>query len=625
MPEINVSAELNLKPNTSLDARLFFLEVTAEENPGGDATGLSADLFLDVVDPNNNGQLTFAELKATKAKDLLVAGISGMAKADLLLQAATTVEGLPAVSGVLTMDWTLGYSTYDADGADGSGKPVGFTSNPPQVAIEDVTLDVGSFLDSAIVPVFESFDEYLGPVRPLIEFLAEPVPGLSDLSEAVGGPQITFLTLGMLGASKSAKTIRLAQQAQKVVGLLNNAFAFSDSVRSSVAAGNGIDINFGTFSLSGDPNNPIDLTDPKTEVRAPSNLPSIDAQGQVGASGKPGANKTKSLLKSLSSAPNSKGLGGFGIDIPLLSSPSNIFKLFTGETTDIVNWDIPRFDLEVPFSMRFGPIPFPPVPLYATFGAKLDAFADFSIGFDTRGLAKTGNFLDGFYFGDLDENGNDIDEFGISLEATVGASVDLFIASAGIRGGVGASLNFNWNDLEEDGKIYLDELADLFLLQPSPAPSTHIPGLCVFDASGRVNAFVEAYYDVFLFGSGTERFIDETLYEFGHSCPAPGIAEQSSDGKLTLLAGENAARRSEIYGNDVNERFSVEMVDDPSDPGAKVTQVTYHYTNRVGEPDSTVRGYKGVSEIIFSGGDGNDSLILAEERGCPRAIHGWRR
>ncbi len=71
--------------------------------------------------------------------------------------------------------------------------------------------------------------------------------------------------------------------------------------------------------------------------------------------------------------------------------------------------------------MRFGPIPFPPVPLYATFGAKLNAYADFSVGFDTRGIAKTGNFLDGLYFGDLQNvtSGPDIPEFGISLEASV--------------------------------------------------------------------------------------------------------------------------------------------------------------------------------------------------------------
>ncbi len=119
--------------------------------------------------------------------------------------------------------------------------------------------------------------------------------------------------------------------------------------------------------------------------------------------------------------------------------------------------------------MRFGPIPFPPVPLYATFNAKINAFADFSVGFDTRGIAKTGSFIDGFYFGDLANvtSGQDIDEFGIGVEAAVGALIDLGIAQAGIEGGVRADLAFNWNDLDKDGKIYLDELVDLFSLYPT--------------------------------------------------------------------------------------------------------------------------------------------------------------
>lgn len=158
---------------------------------------------------------------------------------------------------------------------------------------------------------------------------------------------------------------------------------------------------------------------------------------KIGSSSKPGAGKTKSLLGKLSGAADANGKGGFGLKIPLITEPSNIFKLFTGEKADIVQWSIPKLDLNVPFSMRFGPIPFPPVPLYATFSAKLNAFADFSVGFDTRGIAKTGNFVDGFYFGDLANvtSGADIDEFGISLEASVGAVVDLYFVSAGIEGG----------------------------------------------------------------------------------------------------------------------------------------------------------------------------------------------
>ncbi len=232
-----------------------------------------------------------------------------------------------------------------------------------------------------------------------------------------------------------------------------------------------------------------------------------------------------------------------GIKIPLLSSPSNIFKLFTGEKADIIQWKIPKLELNVPFKMRFGPIPVPLSPLYATFGANLNAFAQFSIGFDTRGIAKTGNFLDGFYFGDLADvtSGADIDEFGLGFEATVGAAIDLKFASAGIEGGVRANIGLNWNDLDKDGKIYLDELADLFTLKPSPVNENDPPGLCVFDARGSIDAFVRAYYDIALFGGGSITLAEANLFSFNHSCPAPGLGEVSPDGTLTLFAATKLA------------------------------------------------------------------------------------
>ncbi len=145
------------------------------------------------------------------------------------------------------------------------------------------------------------------------------------------------------------------------------------------------------------------------------------------------------MLSKLTGNADASGKGGFGIKIPLLSNPSaNIFKLFTGEKVDLIQWDIEKLDLNIPFSMQFGPIPFPPIPLFATFEANLDAFIDLSVGFDTRGIAKTGKFWYGLYFGDLVgvTSGEDIDEFGLTLEATVGAAIDVALAKAGIEGGV---------------------------------------------------------------------------------------------------------------------------------------------------------------------------------------------
>ena len=62
-------------------------------------------------------------------------------------------------------------------------------------------------------------------------------------------------------------------------------------------------------------------------------------------------------------------------------------------------------------------------------------FADLSVGYDSRGI-ETGNFFDGFYFGDREEVfvGQDIDEFGLSLGVSLAALLDLVVASAGVEG-----------------------------------------------------------------------------------------------------------------------------------------------------------------------------------------------
>ncbi|MEQ1825946.1 MAG: LamG-like jellyroll fold domain-containing protein, partial [Pirellula sp.] len=662
-------------------------------------TGVAGNIFVDILNPDSDtkNRLTFAEIKQTPAKTLFNAGIATEAFADLRLRADVGESSLPNITADLTLDWAIGFTTRD--GVIGGGVP--------DIAIRDVKLDMGSFLTSVIKPTLDSFTKYLGPIRPLIDFLASPVPGLNDLSKTLNGPELTFLTLGILSQSPSEQNIAIAKKANQVIGLMQEAFKLADLLDEMTKDGDGIVINFGTFYVTGKPRDeinapttttaaplervlrtnpragtqvrvfsngvevpktdvsglanytivryveanvkkskivfrttptgtitatyvttdpapgvaPPDLTNKNTPVQVKSNaLQSdlIDAGGapipngvnnRVGAAGTPGAANTKSLLGRLTGAANGAGKGGLGLKIPLLSSPSNIFKLFTGEKADIIQWKIPKLELNVPFKMRFGPIPIPLSPLYATFGANLNAFAQFSIGFDTRGIAKTGNFLDGFYFGDLAEvtTGADIDEFGLGFEATVGAVIDLKLASAGIEGGVRANIGMNWNDLDKDGKIYLDELADLFTLKPSPVNESDPPGLCVFDARGSIDAFVRAYYDIALLGGDSITIAEINLFKFNHSCPAPGLGEMSQDGTLTLFAGDLGPKRSGFYGTDINESFEIKQI---VEGGVPAQEVTFHYLNRDNEPDVTKRIYKNVTQIVLSGGSGNDTFIV---------------
>ncbi|MEQ1825436.1 MAG: LamG-like jellyroll fold domain-containing protein, partial [Pirellula sp.] len=751
-PEVGLKVDVMLEPGTTLGAKLFFLNISATSNPiedynrdgilnnGGvgvnegpvlnealdkfdynrdgdqsdlltesdvDAngrlskgTGLVGNLFFDILDPvaDPDNRLYFSDFAGESIGDLFNAGLTTEAFVDLHLSADVGSSSLPKIEADFTLDWAIGLTSQD--GIVGGGFP--------EIAIHDVKLDLGSFLTTVIQPIFESYKKYVGPVRPLIELLASPVPGLNDLSQLVGGPELTFVTLGLLGGSQSAQTAELARNAKRIVGLLKEAFLFADELEQTLSSGDDIVINFGTFYLTGKPqavNNtattgsgverqlpsnprtgtPVRVFDnavevarnlytvvryrdagvPKTKIvfntaptgtitatystvasalkdfsngDTPLGVSSTDLDttlttdpnggvssgvlGQSSSSGEAGAAEATSLLKRLTGDPDSNGKGGFGIKIPLLADPSKIFKLFTGEKVDIIQWDIPKLELNVPFSMQFGPIPFPPVPLFATFDASLDAFVDFSVGFDTRGIAKTGKFFDGLYFGDLAQitTGEDIDEFGLGLEATVGAAIKIpGLGEAGIEGGVRADLGLNWNDLDKDGKIYIDELIDLFSLQPSPPTGVSFPGMCVFDAHGSIDAFVRAYYDVILLGSDSFTIADINLFSFNHSCPAPGVAELGADGTLTLFAGDDAGKRSTIYGTDPNETFEINQTIESS---VTTTHVKFHFLNRDGDPDSTLRSFTGVQRIFFSGGSGNDTVTVDASVTVPVTLKG---
>ncbi|MCA9125996.1 MAG: DNRLRE domain-containing protein, partial [Planctomycetales bacterium] len=769
-PEISLSAQVNLKPGTSLTGGLFFLNLGAESNAiedynrdgilnnGGTGidpvtglmqgpklneamdgidynlngtltdelteedldgngrlskgTGLAGNIFVDINDPNNDQRLTLNELIKTPKNDLFNAGITTEAFVDLHLSADTDFAGLPKVFADLTLDWAIGLTTRD--GLIGGGLP--------EIALHDVTIDVGSIFGTSLAPVFRDFVTYVGPLKPMLDFLVTPVPGINHLSELINGPEFTFLTLAILSGKPDKAAIRASKIGNQVIRIVQNIFDFADSVNTLIEDGDGLMLNFGSFYVTGKPlavtgdeltpiagtgdreflmpENPRtgthvrvfsdgieldrglydivkfkegganktklvfrtaqsgditadyttteggvqDLLNPEAEVRV--DMDSLDTVS-MGAGGglsndvldqttsgsnasKPGASKTRSALKKLTGAANSAGDGGFGIKIPLLSDPSNIFKLFTGEKADIVQWKLPELSLKVPFSKEFGPIPIEPSPLYVTIGASLEVFANLSIGFDTRGLI-TDNFLDGLYFGDLAgvTTGEDIEEFVFILEASIGAAIKKGPFAAGLEGVLRGTFGFDWNDLDGDGKLYPDELLALAQLTPDEGPP--IPGICVFDTRGEFDAVLRAYLDTPIHRFNFD-LVEARLFDFNINCSAPNVAELGTvdsdvrDGTLQLFAGPYAEKRTNFYGTDINEVFEVRQFEDTDAEsetfGETVTEVTFHYTNRDQRPATVVERYTGVERILFEGGSGNDTVTIDPSVTVPVSLSG---
>ncbi len=74
-----------------------------------------------------------------------------------------------------------------------------------------------------------------------------------------------------------------------------------------------------------------------------------------------------------------------------------------------------------------------------------------------------------------------------------------------------------------------------------------------------------------------------------------------------------------MYGTDPNEEFEIKQVIDQGEPAL---QVTFKYTNRDNDPDQTVRLYKGVSQVFFSGGSGNDKVTVDASVTVPVLLYG---
>ena len=144
-------------------------------------------------------------------------------------------------------------------------------------------------------------------------------------------------------------------------------------------------------------------------------------------------------------------------------------------------------------------------PLGARFTGSIGAAAHFGFGYDTLGLHEYFNapsdqrdpavLLDGLYVSDrknADGTGDDVKE--VTLEGGIQAAgeINLGVASAGVAGGIFATIGFDLDDPNNDGKMRFNEM--LAQLQRGP--------LCLFDVSGELKAGLSAYIK-FLFSKKT--------------------------------------------------------------------------------------------------------------------------
>ena len=459
-----------------------------------------------------------------------------------------------------------------------------------KVQFNVVSLNLGQFLSDVVAPYMDNIQMITGPMQPIVNVLTTPIPVISDLA----GRSIRMIDLADAFGKLDA---RYLSAVGRLITAINKVPPNPDDVI----------LNFGTFTIY--PSTPdIDpdfLTDPNAKLAdsdVKNNQKNYDFDHQI--SGTSSSSETASFAKKLRD-------GDFGdFKLPILTDPSQVFNIILGKPADLVTLDLPPLVLQFAYKQSF---PIDGLPLAAFIRGTASATIDFAFGLDTYGILQAADtdwrnpFLiaDGFYVNDLNPFGQDVPELRFGLSLSAGAEISIAVASAGVEGGLFATVDFDLFDPNRDGKVRISEIANTMAFQ-SRSDQAYLTPLSMFDVGGKVDARLFAFIEA-LFGAYRKEFNivpPVTIVDFNIPFDRePILATELGDGVLQLNMGPNADQRLNGNTEDGAEKFYVKQ------HGADHVKV---WAPDLGVDKDNAQKYKASSLIIAQGGEFNDVIDLSE-------------
>ncbi len=466
----------------------------------------------------------------------------------------------------------------------------------PEITFTNVGLDLGSFVNDILAPTLGPINDFLDPIRPVLEVITAPIPVLSDLA----GSDIAFTDLiGLFGNG-----------AETVAPFLDTA---ADIARL-------IDIPIVNGSVF------LPLGDFATTYNNDGTLSANESGGAFGGLGSfdnfltsmpdtPLADYLSSIPREPTfSASNEVTPGKFSL--PILQNPASAIGLLLGQDVDLIKFQAPKLSAEFSYSQY---IPIWPI-FGVTIGGSFGIGVDFAFGYDTRGIrmfSETGrasDLLNGIYLDDLrqvgiDENDvpifEDVAELEFSLGIFAGAEVNLLLLQAGVQAQLTGTIALDLNDPNLDGKIRLDEFTENLAKGFHPL----LGPIWLFDASGKVEVGLSAYASALGF-RGQIDVGPFTLLDFDIPLPEPAnpVLGHKEGGELVIHIGPNASLRENGNLSDGDDTILIGFDDDTG--------------------ETIVSGYgreqrfSGVQSIFLDAGAGNDSITIAPALAVPVTMLG---
>jgi hypothetical protein len=566
---LGFNAVLTSNPNSPFTAtgRLFFLQLDAVDQEVDDEfSHVSGAIYVDLNDPGtsaaNDGRLTVREMVARGSVSPLSAGLEAEAKVHLGLTAS--IEGSSAIPRVLAdfhLDWEFEL-----------GQPVA----TPDVGFTNVRLDLGSFVSDFLKPIIDKVNDIIEPFDPVLDALQTRIPVLSDIM----GRNYTVLDLAVQFGKVDRRFIDAVLQMRSLVA---DIAALPDGVSIEIPIG--------------------DLADIGSAMMTKNGAKGIDTSGAGTTNIGFGTGLSSQQQQYKNAFTKSTTMTGGGFGFPILK-PANAFKLLLGQDATLVTYDIPRLEVGMSMSQTFSIWG----PLVGKFNGSISAYADFAVGFDTKGFntfrtsGDVLDILDGFYVSDRanpDGTGADVYEAGFKGRIGIGGAINAAIIEAGIEGFFELRADLDLKDPNDDGKIRGSEIIAL-LTHPNGYGPLNLGSIRLRGDVG-ARAYVDFWAPFSWYNAWEWEFARITLFDKTFTAPdvKPDLATPKlvgGENTVTLNAGPTANQRDFISTSDVGEEFVV------TGSGKNVT-ITFSNTG-------TSQSFTNVDRIVLNGGKGNDRLII---------------
>jgi hypothetical protein len=236
--------------------------------------------------------------------------------------------GLPSLRADVHVDW----GGENGGPVEGSIIDVISELAQPTVALTNVGLDLGSFISNVVAPVLEPINEFLDPIRPVLDALTTPIPALSDIAG-----ETTFTDLmGLFGSG--AETVGTFIEAAADIARL-------------------IDIPIANGSVF------LPLGDFQTTLDDAGNLLPVQDGGAFGGAGSFDDflsdiedTSVREYLQGMPRTPASSSSQGSvetepgKFSVPILENPTSAIGILFGQEVDLIKYQAPRLEATFEYS-----------------------------------------------------------------------------------------------------------------------------------------------------------------------------------------------------------------------------------------------------------------------------------